>query len=121
MVSVCRLESGGAAGWAAPWTAILVTPASERPIPAGSGRLASYDAATVVRPLRAVREVAVRTSIPGRLRGVAPAAKVTVSGTRPARAATSNTEASRRLRTDGASFGTTQVWVPALTCSTGLP
>src|SRR3954447_23778887 len=100
---------------------MLVTPAIDRPNPAGSGRLASYDAETVVRPFGDVRAVEVCTASPGRARGASPAAKVTRSGTRPLRATTSNTEGSRRLRTEMASFGTTQVWVPAFTCSTGLP
>jgi hypothetical protein len=76
-----------------------------------------------MRPLVALRADEVRMWRPGRLRGAAPRAKVTFRGTRPDRAsaATSKTDVSKRLRTEGASFGTTQVWVPVFTNSTGWP
>ena len=38
-----------------------------------------------------------------------------------ANAETSKRDGSRRLRTDRGSLGTTQVWRPAATCSTGRP
>jgi hypothetical protein len=90
---------------------------------AGSGRRASYDAATVVRPPAELRADEVRTCRPGRFRGAVPFANVTFRGTRLVRAsaATSKTEASKCVRAAGASFGITQVWVPVFTNWTGRP
>jgi hypothetical protein len=122
IVRVCRSYPGAASTVEVPAAQMRATEWSDRANDAGSGRCASYDAETVVRP-PTLRADDVRTCSPGRLRGVAPFANVTVSGTRPAcaSAAASKTELSNRRRSESGSFGTTQVWLPVFMNSTGWP